>query len=494
MSASKPTEKTSSGVTQTAEAAANSAKRQVRRITSKDLIAGVTNAVTNIPDAMASAVLAGLNPIQGLYAIMVGTPVASLTTGSQVMTVAVTGAMALIVGDSLVGVAAEDKLAAVVVLTLLVGLVQILLGAVRSGSLLRFVSNAVLRGFLTGVAVNIVLSQFPDLTGYTSEANNKVIRAIDTLLHPRSIDLRVLGIGLFTILVILLVERTRAKEFSFLVALVAASIAVKLLAWDLPTVRSLAEIPSILPSLTLPDLSLVAAMVIPAASIAIVGLIQGSGVSKSTPNRDGTYPDTNRDFIGQGVGNVASGLFGGMPIGGSVSSTALVVQMGGRSRIVNFIVGPIIAVVVLFLSGAVEQIPLTTLAAILVVVGVRAIDVGAVRTVWETSMPPRAIMGVTFVAMLIMPVQYAVMLGVALSFVQYVYSASLDVRVVALSAQPDGQLAEIPATRGPARLRSHRARHLRQRLLRRRRRDRQAAPRRRRLIATRRSHSLSRAH
>ena len=185
-------------------------------------------------------------------------------------------------------------------------------------------------------------------------------------------------------------------------------------------------------------------MVIPAASIAIVGLIQGSGVSKSTPNRDGTYPDTNRDFIGQGVGNVASGLFGGMPIGGSVSSTALVVQIGGRSRIVNFIVGPIIAVVVLFLSGAVEQIPLTTLAAILVVVGVRAIDVGAVRTVWETSVPPRAIMGVTFVAMLIMPVQYAVLLGVALSFVQYVYSASLDVRVVALSAQPDGQLAEIP--------------------------------------------------
>ena len=417
----------------------------MRGVTNRDLIAGVTNAVTNIPDAMASAVLAGLNPIQGLYAIMIGTPAASLTTGSQVMTVAVTGAMALIVGDSLVGIAAEDKLAALVVLTLLVGLVQILLGAVRSGGLLRFVSNAVLRGFLTGVAVNIVLSQFPDLTGYTSEASNKVIRAIDTVLHPGSIDWRVLGVGLFTIVIIVLVERTRAKEFSFLVALLAGTILVNVLHWDLPTVLSLSEIPSLLPSLTLPELSLVASMAIPAASIAIVGLIQGSGVSKSTPNRDGTYPDTNRDFIGQGVGNIAAGLFGGMPIGGSVSSTALVVQLGGRSRIVNFIVGPIIAVVVLFLSGAVEQIPLTTLAAILVVVGVRAIDVGAVMTVWQTSVPARAIMGVTFAAMLIMPVQYAVMLGVALSFVQYVYSASLDVRVVAVSVQPDGQLADGPA-------------------------------------------------
>ena len=183
MSASKSNKKTPSDVTKAAEAQQTRPSGRCRRITSKDLIAGVTNAVTNIPDAMASAVLAGLNPIQGLYAIMVGTPVASLTTGSQVMTVAVTGAMALIVGDSLFGVAPEDKLAAVVVLTLLVGLVQILLGAVRSGSLLRFVSNAVLRGFLTGVAVNIVLSQFPDLTGYTSDANNKVIRAVDTLLH-----------------------------------------------------------------------------------------------------------------------------------------------------------------------------------------------------------------------------------------------------------------------------------------------------------------------
>jgi hypothetical protein len=106
----------------------------------------------------------------------------------------------------------------------------------------------------------------------------------------------------------------------------------------------------------------------------IAGVTNSVGISKSTPNRDGTYPDTNRDFMDQGVGNVAAGLFGGMPIGGSVSSTALVVQMGGRSRIVNFIVGPIIAIVVLFLSGAIEQIPLTTLAAILVVVGVRAIE------------------------------------------------------------------------------------------------------------------------
>jgi SulP family sulfate permease len=421
-------------------------KRRASRITGRDLIAGITNAVTNIPDAMANAVLAGLNPIQGLYAIMIGTPVASLTTSSQLMTVAVTGAMALIVGDSLSTITATaDKLEALIVLTVLVGVTQIVLGLVRAGALVRFVSNAVLQGFLLGVAVNIVLSQVSDITGYKSDAANKVGQAIDTLLHPGQIDLQILAIGLFTIVVVLLVERTPAKDFSFLVGLVLAAAAAALLNWDVPTVRSLGEIPQALPSPTMPSLSLVGSMALPAVSIALVGLIQSAGVSKGTPNRDGTYPDMNRDFIGQGLGNAASGVFGGIPVGGSVSSTAVVVQLGAKSRIANFIVGPIIAVVVLLFSNAVETIPLATLAGLLVLVGLRAIKVGAIETVWQTSAPPRTIMLVTFVAVLLMPVQYAVVLGVAISIVMYVYNASLDVRVVELKRMPDGLYAEQPA-------------------------------------------------
>ena len=417
----------------------------MKRFSSRDFIAGITNAVTNIPDAMASAVLAGLNPIQGLYAIMIGTPVSALTTSSQLMTVAVTGAMALIVGDSLKAVAAADKIEALIVLTVLVAITQIVLGLVRAGTFVRFVSNAVLQGFLLGVAVNIVLSQVGDLTGYKSEAPGKVGQAIDTVLHPGQINLQMLGIGLLTVLLVLLAERTRAKDFAFLIALVASTLAAILLKWDIPTVRSLGEIPQALPKPTIPNLSLVSGLIVPAAAIAIVGLIQSAGVSKGTPNSDGTYPDMNRDFIGQGLGNAASGVFGGMPIGGSVSSTALVQQLGAKSRIANFIVGPIIAVVVLLFSGAVETIPLATLAGLLVIIGVRAIKVGAVETVWQTSVAPRAIMAITFVAVLMMPIQYAVMLGVVISILQYVYSSSLDVRVVELARAADGTYTEQPA-------------------------------------------------
>jgi len=425
--------------------AVQAGRLRAQGITRRDLTAGVTNAVTNIPDAMANAVLAGLNPIQGLYAIMIGTPVASLTTGSQLMTVAVTGAMALIVGDSLAAVPQADKVEALITLTVLVALVQIALGFLRAGTLVRFVSNAVLRGFLTGVAINIVLSQVPNLTGYGSDAAGKVARAVDTLLHPAQIDPQVFAVGLLTIAVVLLVERTPAKEFSFLVALVVSGATAAVLHLDVPTVLTLSEIPQVLPRPTIPGLSLLAALLVPAVSIAVVGLIQGAGVSKGVPNSDGTYPDMNRDFIGQGVGNAASGIFGGMPIGGSVSSTAVIVQLGATSRVANFVVGPIIAIVVLFLSGAVEMIPLTTLSALLVVVGVRAVNRSAIQTVWQTSTPARAIMAITFVAVLTVPVQYAVMIGVAISVVQHVYSASLDVRVVTLTRLPTGGFAEEPA-------------------------------------------------
>jgi SulP family sulfate permease len=414
----------------------------VRKTTGNDLIAGFTNAVANIPDGMANATLAGLNPIHGLYALVVGTPAAALTTGSKLMTVAVTGSMALIVADALASTPADERAAVLVGLTLLVGLIQLLLGLVRAGSLVRFVSNSVMRGFLTGVAVNIVLSQVGDVTGYKSEAANKVVRLVDTVLHPGQLSIPTLLISGLTIAVILGLERTRASNLAFPVALVLATAVVYFAKVAVPVVGDSSPIPSALPKFVLPSLSSLTGMVVPAVSVAIVGLIQGAGISKAVPNPDGTYPSMNRDFVGQGVGNAAAAVFGGMPVGGSLSSTALTVQLGGRHRIANFIIGPIIAIILLLLAPAVEMIPVAALAAMLVLIGARAIDIPAIKAVWTTSLPTRVIMLATFVATLVMPVQYAVLIGVALSVVQYVYSSSTDIRVVALTQDAQGRFVE----------------------------------------------------
>ncbi len=173
-----------------------------------DLLAGFVVAVTSIPDAMASAILAGTNPVYGLYGLMAGTPVGALITSSQFMSVAVTSAMALIVGSALADVAADDQTAALFTLTLLVGVLGILAGLLRLGRLMRYVSNSVMVGFLTGVSVLIILSQLGDFTGYASEYSNKVAKAVDLLLHPTEIDLQTFAIGILTVVIILVLDRT----------------------------------------------------------------------------------------------------------------------------------------------------------------------------------------------------------------------------------------------------------------------------------------------
>ena len=246
-----------------------------------------------------------------------------------------------------------------------------------------------------------------------------------------------------TVAFIVVLKRTRLKNFAMLIALVVVTAGVYFFDIDVPLVNSVSRDPvraTACPKL--PDLALVPGLVMPALSVALIGLVQGGGISKSFPNADGTYPNASRDMIGQGVGNVAAGAFGGMPVGASVSSTALAVTGGARTRWANVTIGVVIAVVLVLLGPLVEIVPLTVLAGILIVVGVSAFDVEGMLDVWNASKESAVIMGITLGSMLVMPVQYAVLLGAALSAVQYVYSSSKDVRVVALHRLPDGQWSE----------------------------------------------------
>ena len=192
---------------------------------------------------MANATLAGLNPIHGLYSLVIGTPIAALTTSSKLMTVAVTGSMALIVADTLSSVPADQRAVALISLTLMVGAIQILLGVVRAGTLVRFVSNSVMRGFLTGVAVNIVLSQVSDVTGYKSELGNKTMRVVDTAFHVQSLSVPTMLVALLTVGIILGVGRTRLSTFAFPIALVVTTLVVKFTGAGVALVGDAAEIP-----------------------------------------------------------------------------------------------------------------------------------------------------------------------------------------------------------------------------------------------------------
>lgn len=408
-----------------------------------DLTAGLTTAIANIPDAMASAILAGTNPVYGLYGLMVGTPVGALLTSSAFMAVAITSAMALIVGSALAAFPESDQTAALFTLTLLVGLFGIIAGLLKLGRLMRYVANSVMVGFLTGVSVLIILSQLGDFTGYSSDFDNKILKTIDLLLNLTEIDLQTLAIGVLTIVIILVVNRTRLGNFSMLFAMLLASAAAFLLGWEsVVTVGDIAKIPATLPRPQLPDLTLALQLVIPALSLAVVGLIQGAGVSKSYPNPDGRYPDVSRDFLGQGVANAAASFFQGMPLGGSVGTSALNVSAGARSRWANVFSGLFIVVVVLLFARAVSFAAMPAMAALLIVAGVQSIKVEAIRDVWDVGMGPRAIMLITFAITFVVPIQYAVLIGVLLSGIVYFFTAADDVQIEELVLLEDGLVKE----------------------------------------------------
>jgi SulP family sulfate permease len=399
-----------------------------------DFIAAFTTGIASIPDSMASALLAGINPLTGLYTMIVATPIGALFSSSHMMHISTTSALSLGVASSLGGIPPASKLQAVYLLALMVGVIQITLGLLKMGFLVRFVPHSVMTGFLNGVALLIILGQLRDFTGYTSEYSNRVVQAVDTALNINQIVLPIFIVGLTTILLIIVLGRIKlTRQFAWILAMAIAS-ALAALPWFqyVPLVGDVTEVPNALPTLSIPDFSLFFPLILPAFALSVIGLVQGAGISQGYPNPDGKFPDPSGDFVGQGAANLAAGFFRGMPCGGSLSGTAMVVNAGARSRWANFLVGVLIAVTILLFANVVELVAMPALAGLLIVIGFRTLDFDSIRTVWQTGLVPRVVMAITFIATLVMPLQFAVLLGVSLSVLLFVFHQANRLKLVEL--------------------------------------------------------------
>ncbi len=394
------------------------------------MVAGLVLGLESIPDAMASAMLAMVNPIHGAYAVMLATPVGAIFASSAYMSVQTTSAMSLVVASVPQVRSGSDPTGSLFMLAILTGLFMLTLGLLKMGRLLRFVPNSVLTGFINGIAVLIVLGQLGDLTGYDTQGASKVAEAINLFVNLNRVDLPTLAVGVATIILILQLEKTSLKALGMVAALLITSLMVPLFNWDsVALVEDIAEIPRGLPRLVLPQLSTIFGLIVPAISLAFVGLVQGAGVSQNYVNPDGKYPDTSQDFVGQGAGNIAAGIFQGMPVGGSVSATAIVFNAGARSRLANIFAGLTMAVVLLVFGGLVGKLALASLAGLLIVIGFRTIRIDDAELVWNTGQVQQVVMGITFVATLLIPLQFAVLLGVGISVLLFVIQQSNQIKV-----------------------------------------------------------------
>jgi sulfate permease, SulP family len=405
--------------------------------------------VESVPDGLASGLLAGVNPVAGLYAYLFGMAGAALFTSTSMMAVQGTGAMAIIVAD--VDLASRDDPArALYTLSIVTGVVMIAAGFLGLGKYLRFVSTSVMTGFITAVGVNIVLGQLDDFTGYASDGGHRITRTLDLLVNLGEVDRPTLAVGVLTIVLIVVLQRTRLGALGLVVAVFASSFVAALFARadrDIAQVGDIAEIPRTLPLITAPQLADIPVLLLPAISLAFVGLVQGAAVSAGFPNEAGSTPDVSQDFVGQGGGNLAAGLFQGMPVGGSMSASSLTATAGARSRAAMFYAAGVMAIVILLFSSVIELVAMPALAGLLIVVGVGTVRPERILSVARTGAFPLTVMSITFALTMLIPLQYAVLVGVGISVILYVGRQSSRLVTRQLVVHDNGDVEEVDPVR-----------------------------------------------
>jgi SulP family sulfate permease len=393
-----------------------------------------------------------VSPVFGLYASFAGPIAGGLTSSTRLMVITTTTAAALAAGSALSGVDPAERPGSLFLLVIMAGALMVIAGVLKMGRFTRFVSHSVMIGFLTGVAANIIFGQFADFTGVAAEGSTSLGKGIYVITHPGEIHLPSLLAGLATVVLLIVLARTPIAAYASIVALAVPTLLV-LGVEEVARVGDIAEIPRGLPIPALPELGQISGdLIVAAFAISAIVLVQGAGVAESAPNRDGSMADPNRDFIAQGAGNIASGFFKGMPVGGSVGQTALNISTGAHGRWAAIFSGLWMLVILVAFSGVVGVVAMPTLAAILIVAAVGSLRIGQIESILRTGATSRIAMIATFVATLILSIPEAVGVGVIISLLLQLNQEALDLRVVQLIPRDEGGFDERPA---PATLSDH---------------------------------------
>ena len=409
-----------------------------------NIISGLATGLFSIPEGMAYAQLAGVNPVYGLYSGIVATIVASLTTGTILMMSTLTSAIALATGSVMMtaGIQSSQMPTALFTITLLVGIYMFVLGLARLGNIVNFVSNAVMTGFVAGASWLIITGQEHHLTGYSPVGANQFQKSINWLQNIDQWDVTTVAVSVAVIVSMVLLKRIRPIEkFAPIIVLVAATAVVNLLKIQTELVGAIATIPNSLPAFMLPDFSLIPQLALGSMSVALVALAQGAGISTAVPNPDGSKASQSRDFLGEGLGNLAGSFFQSMGTGGSLSRTGISVGAGANSRLGGVFAGLWLGLIVLLFGSQAEKVPLAVIGGMLVVIGVELImaRVPSARLVWSTRAWGSIIaMTLTFVSAVFIPLQYTIFLGAALSLGLYVVASARKVRLQQAVRLEDG--------------------------------------------------------
>ena len=335
-----------------------------------DLVAGLIVAIIALPLSIALAIASGVSPEKGLYTAIVAGFVIALFGGSAVNISGPTAAFATIVA----GIVAQHGISGLVIATLMAGVMLILMGICRVGSLIKYIPHTITTGFTSGIAITIVVGQIKDFLGLTYPEGTHAIETMEKLeavaASIGTLNWQALVVGLVGLAILILWPKVSKKIPGSLIAVVVGVLVVKLIGMEVNTIGDLYTISRSLPAFSLPSFEGVSIgpLVSSAFTIAILAGIESLLSCVVSDGMIGDKHNSNTELIAQGLGNIASGLFGGIPATGAIARTAANVKNGGRTPVAGIVHALVLMLVLVLLMPYAAWIPMPIIAAVLFIV------------------------------------------------------------------------------------------------------------------------------
>ncbi len=418
------------------------------KVLQADIVAGITVALVLVPQSMAYAQLAGLPPYYGLYASFLPGIVAALFGSSRQLATGPVAVVSLMTAAALEPLALTPELYVVYAmsLALMVGVFQLALGVLRLGVLVDFLSHPVVMGFTNAAAIIIGTSQLSKLFGVTDfEKSEHQYETIWNVLVAASNDTHMLtlAMGVLAIAIMVLMKRLNPKWPNVLVAVVVTTVLSWSLGFDGAVVG---DVPAGLTSPMLPsgvDWDVIIQLITTAVVIGVIGFMEAISIAKAMAAQTRQRLDPNQELIGQGLGNLFSGVFQGYAVSGSFSRSAVNISAGAVTGFSSVVTGVVVGITLLFLTPLLYHLPQATLAAVIMMAVINLIKIKPIFDAWKVQPHDGMVAIVTFILTLVVAphLETGIVVGVILSLGLFLFR-TMRPRISILSRDPDGTLRD----------------------------------------------------
>lgn len=394
-----------------------------------DLFSGLSVASIALPQNMAYALIAGVNPVYGLYTSIVSMIIATFVGDSDYMVVGPTNLMSMAIASNLSSVSSGgfSYLQIVILLTFMVGVFQLLFGLLRLGNLVNYISKPVITGLTAGAAILISVGQLENFLGLSLGRSSNLFAEIYLIgQNINGLNFLALAMGLGTIVMIIWFEKIKPELPSYLISIVVSAILVYSLGLS-NGLSIVGNVPASLPEFSLVnlDFGLGRRIFTKSLSVAIIGLIQCLAIVKSLEDKTGQEVNINREFMGQGIINIGTSFFSGFTISGSFTNSYANYQTGNETRLSQFFTALSIILFLLVFNSLIRNIPISSLSGLVIFVAYRMIDLDEIKEIFRAKRSDALIFLVTFITTLAAPrLEYAVYLGVLISLLVVIRQSS----------------------------------------------------------------------